>query len=242
MKGITEIILSFIVLLITAGVFTGCVSNSEALTAKTDWYYFNWMANAAYAPVFKVRDTESSLGPYAGQVKTITLKDLVKMHGHPCDGLVTAACALKVGLDALYPDGVVDRTDTGCITKNSPCYGDVAAYLTGGRIRFGTQKIDPSLGNEFILYRFSNRKAVKVSLKPGVFPAAVQALEKKLRSGNFTNEEMLQCQQLEWDYARNLLKRPLGESFEVRALKNFRWTPDSYEHIGRRGDVINKNR
>jgi formylmethanofuran dehydrogenase subunit E len=242
MKRIMEIILSVIVLSVITGIVNGCASNSEALTAKTDWYYFNWMKNAKYAPVFKVRDTESSLGPYASQTKTITMKDLVKMHGHPCDGLVTAACAMKVGLDVLYPDGVVDSTDTGCITKNSPCYGDVAAYLTGGRIRFGTQKIDPSLGDEFILYRFSTKKAVKVSLKPGIFPSAVQLLEKKLRNGNFTNEEMLQCQQLEWDYARNLLKRPLDESFEVYDLKNFKWIPDAYEHIDKRGDVINKNR
>ncbi|MDD5597970.1 MAG: formylmethanofuran dehydrogenase subunit E family protein [Victivallaceae bacterium] len=242
MKKITEIILSVIVLSVITGIFTGCASNSEALTAKTEWYYFNWMANAEYAPVFKVRDTESSLGPYARQTKTITMKDLVKMHGHPCDGLVTAACAMKVGLNMLYPDGVVDRTDTGCITKNSPCYGDVAAYLTGGRIRFGTQKIDPSLGDEFILYRFSTKKAVKVALKPGVFPSTVQSLEKKIRNGNFTNEEMLQCQQLEWDYVRNLLKCPLVELFEVYDLKNFKWMPDAYEHIGKRGDVINKNR
>ena len=97
-------------------------------SAKPDesWYYFPWMANAAYAPSFQVLDTESSLGPYARQAKTITLQDLIKMHGHPCDGLVTAACAMSVGLQALYPDGIIDRTDTGCITNNSPCYGDVA--------------------------------------------------------------------------------------------------------------------
>jgi len=142
----------------------------------------------------------SSLGSYAYFEKTITLKDLAKMHGYPCDGLVTAACAMEVGLDVLYPDGVVDRTDTGCITKNSPCYGDVAAYLSGGRVRFGTQKINLMLGDEFILCRFSTGETVKVSLKPGVFPEAVAVLE------------------------------------------NFQWTPDQYEHLGKRGNVANKNK
>jgi formylmethanofuran dehydrogenase subunit E len=217
----------------------GCASNPRE---TVDWYYFDWMVDAPYAPVFQVRDTESGLGPYADQTKTITMKDLVKMHGHPCDGLVTAACAMKVGLDVLYPDGVADRTDTGCITKNSPCYGDVAAYLTGGRIRFGTQKIDPSLGDEFILYRFSTGKAVKVSLKPGEFPAALQALEKKIRGGDFTDEEMRACQKTAWDYARDLLQHPLADSFEFQTLENFIWTPDQYEHLGKRGDVTNKNR
>jgi hypothetical protein len=105
-------------------------------------FTFAWMAQSPYRPLFRVLDTESSLGPYARQTKTITLEDLIKMHGHPCDGLVTAACALSVGLERLYPGGIIDRTDTGCVTNNSPCYGDVAAYLTGGRIRFGR---DPSL-------------------------------------------------------------------------------------------------
>jgi formylmethanofuran dehydrogenase subunit E len=219
----------------------GCATMPPNGSAAAAWYYPDWMAHAPDAPVFAVRDTESSLGPYARQTKTITLKDLVKMHGHPCDGLVTAACALSVGLRELYPDGVIDRTDTGGICNNSPCYGDVVEYLTGGRIRFGTQKIDPRLGNEFILYRFSTHQAVKVALKPGVFPVAVAQLEAKIRLGDFSVADMRRCQQLEWDYARNLLQHPLAESFTVTPLANFTWQPDAYEHLGTRGDIINKN-
>jgi len=227
---------------------SGCAGNLDIAATKASgsadntptWYYFDWMTSARYAPVFHVTDTESSLGPYATETKMITMKDLVKMHGHPCDGLVTAACAMSVGLKTLYPDGVIDRTDTGCITNNSPCYGDVAAYLTGGRIRFGTQKIGPSLGNEFILHRFSTEETVKVSLKPGVFPSEVLALEQKIRAGTFTLEEMRRCQEMEWDYAKRLLNTPPEECFEVTDLKDFRWTPDAYEHRGVRGDIINK--
>lgn len=112
--------------LFLASLLSACATRSPSEAAE--WYYFDWLADAPQAPRFRVLDTESSLGPYATRYKVITLKDLVKMHGHACDGLVTAACAMKVGLDALYPDGVVDRTDTGCITKNSPCHRDVAAY------------------------------------------------------------------------------------------------------------------
>jgi formylmethanofuran dehydrogenase subunit E len=219
---------------------TGGVGSRPA-RPEASWYSFPWMAKAPYAPSFRVLDTESSLGPYATQPKTITLEDLIKMHGHPCDGLVTAACALSVGLQALYPDGVIDRTDTGCITNTSPCYGDVAAYLTGGRIRFGTQKIDPSLKNEFILHRFSTGATVKVTLKPGVFPAEALAPEQQLRAGAFTRDEMRSCQQMEWDYARRLLQKPLAESFEVETLPSFSWKPDFYAHVGSRGDIINKN-
>ena len=209
-------------------------------SGHTCWYYPDWMANARYAPTFQVLDTESSLGPYAEKTKTITLKDLVKMHGHPCDGLVTAACGLSFGLKELYPDGVIDRTDTCCITNNSPCFGDVAAYLTGGRIRFGTQKIDPSMGNEFIVYRISTQQAIKVSLKNGVFPEKLAWLENKVKSGNFTIEQMRECQRLGWDFAKNISNRPLEESFVVKKIRGFSWEPDSYIHKGSRGDIINK--
>lgn len=211
------------------------------LDGGADGYSFGWMTDSPNAPVFHVLDTESSLGPYANQTKTVTLKDLVKMHGHPCDGLVTAACALSVGLRALYPHGVIDRTDTGGVCNNSPCYGDAVAYLTGGRIRFGTQKIDPSLGNEFMVYRFSTGRAVQVALKAGVFPAELAALEKKIRGGSFSEEEMRRCQLMQWEYAKKLVSRPLTESFTVSTVTGFVWQPDPYPYLGKRGDIINKD-
>ncbi|MFC1766413.1 formylmethanofuran dehydrogenase subunit E family protein [Planctomycetota bacterium] len=210
--------------------------------SATSTYYPDWMAQASFVPTFNVLDTQSSLGPYAEETKNIGLKDLIRMHGHPCDGLVTAACGIRLGLSRLYPDGPIDRTDTACITNNSPCYGDVAAYLTGGRIRFGTQKIDPSLSNEFILYRLSTNRAVKVSLRDGVFPQQVAELEKKLKSGVFTIEEMQQCQQLQWEYAKGLLSTPLEQSFVVADLTDFVWTPDPYIYRGPRGDIMNKHK
>lgn len=227
---------------------SGCATSPRAgsehggtATGGEEWYCFDWMSEAEYAPVFNVLDTESSLGPYADKTKTITLNDLVKMHGHPCDGLISAACALSLALQTLYPEATIDRTDTGCITNNSPCFGDVAAYLTGGRIRFGTQKINPEMKSEFIVYRFSTKEAVKVTLKPGVFPDDVAALERKIRAGDFSQEELRRCQQLQWDFARNLMRHPLTESFLVERMPPFEWIPDTYEHLGPRGDIVNKN-
>jgi formylmethanofuran dehydrogenase subunit E len=215
--------------------------SSDNNSEQTSWYYPEWAANSPYAPTFKMLDTESSLGPYAEQTKTITLKDLIQMHGHLCDGLVTASCGLKLGLDKLYPDGVIDRTDTCCITNNSPCFGDAAAYLTGGRIRFGTQKIDPNLGNEIIIYRISTKQAVKISLEKGVFPSELEELEKKIKSGNFTVEQMRLCQNLGWDFAESLVNKPLSKSFVVENLNGFVWKSDNYIHQGPRSDIRNKN-
>jgi formylmethanofuran dehydrogenase subunit E len=243
MRNLTSILVLFVLFALI-----GCTATKRGPSARAGriesgdrGYYFDWMATAPYAPSFQVLDTESSLGPYAAQAKTIALKDLVKMHGHPCDGLIAGACALKLGLDALYPEGTIDRTDTACISNNSPCYGDVAAYLTGGRIRFGTQKIDSRLGHEFILYRISTRRAVKVALKPGVFPDQLKRLETILRTGSFTLEQMRTCQRMQWDYARDLLNRPLETSFDVHDLPGFQWRPDPYANASRRADTVNKN-
>ncbi len=201
----------------------------------------DWLTTSTFSPTFSVRDTESSLGPYDALLKELTLNDLVRMHGHACDGLVTAAAAFRVGLDELYPQGVIDRTDTGCLTNNSPCFGDVAAYLTGGRIRFGTQKIDPSMGSRFLIHRFSTQETVEVALRPGLFPEALRELETKVRGGHCTQQELLACQAAQWAFARGLLQRPLTESFTIRRLPEFVWTPDVYSQRGRRGDIINRD-
>jgi hypothetical protein len=105
----------------------------------------DWVTHSKYSPEFEVLDSESTLGRYASMTKTITLKDLVKFHGHACDGLVQAAGAMSLALHELFPDGVIDRTDLRILSKNSPCFMDVSAYLTGGRINFGTLDVDDAL-------------------------------------------------------------------------------------------------
>jgi len=236
----------FLCILMVLPALGGCASNptepSSDIQENTSWYEFGWLHESPYAPTFSVLDTESSLGPYAEHAKTITLRDLVRMHGHACDGLVTAAAALSVGLGKLYPDGVIDRTDTGCISNNSPCFGDVAAYLTGGRVRFGTQKIEPNRGLSFVLHRFSTGETIEVKLRDGVFPPEVHALEQKLKGGSFTNVEMRTCQKAQWAFAQDLLMHPLTQSFETRSLENFTWEPNSFEYLSPRGDIINRNR
>ena len=63
----------------------------------------------------------------------------------------------------------------------------------------------------------------------------------RLCMGKFTLEEMILCQQKEWDYARKLLNSPLEKSSTVEVLKDFTWQPDPYVHSGFRGDIVNKN-
>jgi len=73
------------------------------------------------------------------------------MHGHLCDGLVIAFVQLGQAFAHLFQDGVVDRTDLRVVSKNGPCWVDVAAMMTGARINFQTLRIEAAVGNGFIV-------------------------------------------------------------------------------------------
>lgn len=221
--------------------FAGVIKGASPSDRTPTWYAMDWVLNSKYSPVFEVLDTESALGRYAPMTKTITLKDIVKFHGHPCDGLIQAACALKLALDQLFPDGVIDRTDLRILSSNSPCYVDAAAYLTGGRINFGTLEIDNSLGTSWIVQVISTGMTVKVTRRPGVFPKDLEALEQKIKAGKGTPQDITRCRDLEWAFSRSLLSRPLESSFEVKVLDHFKWPGSSYKKAGNRGDIRFKN-
>jgi len=177
---------------------------------------------AALARVLvRALDTESSLGPMSKTPQEVTLGDLVRFHGHPCDGLVAAAEGITLGLKALFPGGIVDRTDLAAATNASPCYSDVAAYLTGARTTYGTLVIDKALGDEWILLRRSTGRAVRVTLKPGVKPADLPGLEKKLRADGCDRALMIEVQSLQLLFTQKLLIPPPGALYEVSPMATF---------------------
>ena len=177
--------------------------------------------HAASRVLIRVLDTESSLGPLAQTTQEVTLADLVRFHGHPCDGLIAAAEGITLGLKTLFPDGVVDRTDVAAATNASPCYSDVAAYLTGARTLYGTLVIDRTLGDEWVLVRASTGKAVTVRLKPGVKPADLPAMEKKLRAAGCDGPLIARVQSLQQTFIRRLLASVPGSLYEVTVLPAF---------------------
>jgi len=88
---------------------------------RPDWFYPEWAAKAPNNQPIMVRDTDSALGRYNLKTKEIGLKDLARIHGHMCDGLVIAFVEIKAVLSKVFPDGVVDRTDLQVVSKNGPC-------------------------------------------------------------------------------------------------------------------------
>lgn len=207
-----------------------------------EWYYPQWLANAPHAPVFHVRDTVNKYGRYARETKTITLKDLIKFHGHFCGGLVEGAAALKVALDRLFPDGVVDRTDLRIASSNSACGGDVAAYLTGARARFGSHLIDPALKeSDYVVRRISSGRSVRVVINAATYPHDVRTQMKKIESGRFEPADIDLFQDLQWAYAKKLVSRPANESVDAIDNPPYVWPEASCKDLGPRRDNDYKN-
>lgn len=217
------------------------ISNAAEDT-NPEWYFPEWLGTALYAPIFKVRDTENKYGRYASNTKVVTIKDLIKFHGHSCGGLVESAASLRVAFDMLFFDSIVDRTDLRIVSNNSACGGDVAAYLTGARTRFNSHIIDNSLTeSEFYVQQMSTDKTIHVKLNPAVYPKEVKTQMKKIESGTYAPRDIDLFQELQWAYAKRMVTKPLEESFIVEEVKDYKWPDPSCRDLGKRKDNDYKN-
>ena len=96
------------------------------------------MAAKPYAPVFEMLATRGTEGRYYPYTYAVTLKDMIKFHGHDCEGTIHAANMAKLAFGILFPDGIIDRSVLRGISGNGPCFSDAVAFLTGGRLQYGT--------------------------------------------------------------------------------------------------------
>jgi formylmethanofuran dehydrogenase subunit E len=235
-----SIILIMLFLLTVAPTFAADDSSGICLPTtdvSAEWYFPEWLGTSPHAPAFQVRDTVNKYGRYASVTKTITLKDLIKYHGHLCGGLVESAAALRVAFDKLFTGGIVDRTDLRIVSNNSACGGDVAAYLTGARLRFGTHHIDNALmESEFFVQQVSTGRTIHVKLNPAVYPTEVKTQMRTIESGTFAPADIDRFQELQWAYAKRLINRPLVESFLVKEIRDFPWPAPTWKDLGKRRD------
>jgi formylmethanofuran dehydrogenase subunit E len=209
-----------------------------------DWFYPEWAATARFNTPVRVLDTDSALGRYSLQRKELGLKDLSRVHGHMCDGLVISFVEIKAALERLFPDGIVDRTDLRAVSKNGSCWVDAVAMITGARINFQTLRIDNAIGDGFIIQRISTGEAYEVRLKPGVFPAEQARLEARIRESRklgrpVSAADIDRVEVLANDLSRRLLNSPPAEILEVKKLDRYEFR--SNDDMGERGDVINKS-
>ncbi|MFA7273023.1 MAG: formylmethanofuran dehydrogenase subunit E family protein [Crocinitomicaceae bacterium] len=172
----------------------------------------------------KVLDTDFSKGRLTHE-QEISLWDIQKMHGHLCDGLIVGFLGLQQALYQLYPDSLIDRTNTRIVAKSSPCIGDVGLYLTGGRYQFNTFYVDNTIEGLYIVQRLDNGSALLVQLKNGIKPAKIDELGAKAVRNELDACQLDSLKKMEDDFSRLLLTNPPQKYFETIVLNKFQWNP-----------------
>lgn len=217
-------------------------SNERATPQLQKWSLPTWLEEAAL-PTFAVLDTRSAQGRLDPRVKTVSVADLVLAHGHACDGLLRGVWAMRALADFVFGDAPIDRSDLLVVSKNSPCLGDVAAYLTGGRARFGTHRLDDSLGVGFQLQRLSTGEAWEVREEPGFFPATNVAWEADLLREGREDSELRQLlaihEAAQWDWVRDVLFASEPSEHYIARKLDLLELPAPL-HVARRTDTINR--
>ena len=185
-----------------------------------------------------VNDTDFSKGKL-GHLQDISISDVAKFHGHSCDGLVEGFMALEYGLKVLYPDGIIDRTNTRVVSKSSPCLTDIAVYITGGRLQYNTFSVDDNIEGIYIVERLDTRQTIAVSRKPNVKPAIIVEMGNKAIAKTLSPCELKTLNTLENAYAKFLKNSQSKDLFEVKEIEDFNWQPKHKTYI--KTDIINKN-
>ncbi|MEX2484464.1 MAG: formylmethanofuran dehydrogenase subunit E family protein [Brumimicrobium sp.] len=189
-------------------------------------------------PSLKVIDTDFSKGRLNHEQK-ITLSDLVKFHGHKCDGLVVGFLAIQEAMKELYPKTPLDRTDLRIVSKSSPCLTDVAIYLTGGRYQFSTFYVDNDIDGLFVIQRISDQKTITVNIKEGVIPRNIKSMGKKAVQQELSPCELDKLKVLEDNFSDFLISSNSEELFQVDEVKEFEWKPTTKnDYI--KTDILNK--
>jgi hypothetical protein len=213
---------------------------------RTPTWYASVVARP-YAPVFEILATRGTQGRYYPYTYAVTLKDIIKWHGHDCEGLIHAANAAKIAFKLLFPDDIIDRSVLWGISGESPCWSDATAFLTGARLQYGNLGYfkDPNYGHAIILYREDTGMAVLATWKKGinnipgepvVLPEAaswqprvtmkdVEALKAAVKKagGSPTPYQVDLMRYQQWMHVNDVLDHPLEESYQVKVLENFRW-------------------
>lgn len=205
------------------------------------------MVAQPYAPVFEILATRGTQGRYYPYTYAVTLKDIIKWHGHDCEGLIHGANMAKVAFNLLFPDGIIDRSVLQGISGDSPCLSDTIAFLTGARMQYGNLGFfkDKKYGHAIILYRTDTKMAVMATWKKGinnipgetvVLPEAITwkpkmdmqevlALKKLVKEsgGKPTPYQVDQMRYQQWQHVNDILNHPLDESYQAKVLENFKW-------------------
>lgn len=205
------------------------------------------MVGMPYAPVFEILATKGTQGRYYPYTYAVTIKDMIKWHGHDCEGTTHAANMMKVAFEILFPDGVIDRSVLKGISGTGPCWSDAVAFLTGGRLQYGTLGYfkNKDYSHAVIVYRTDTGTAVLATWKKGinnipgepvVLPGKIDWTPKvsmqkvidlkkavKDAKGNPTPYQVDLLRYYQWQHVNDILSHPLHDSYQAKVLKDFNW-------------------
>lgn len=205
------------------------------------------MVAMPHAPVFEILATKGTQGRYYQRTYAVTLKDMIKWHGHDCEGTTHAANIMKTIFEILFPDGIIDRSVLRGISGKGPCWSDAVAFLTGARLQYGNLGYfkNKDYNHAIILYREDTQVAVlgtwkeginnipgepvvlpgKITWSPKVSMQDVIALKKDVKNakGNPTPYQVDLLRYYQWKHVNDVLSHPLEESYQAKVLENFKW-------------------
>jgi len=217
----------------------------EAPDRSPTWYAP--MMAQPYAPVFEMLATRGTQGRYYAYTYPVTLKDLIRFHGHDCEGTTHAANAAWVAFRILFPDGIIDRSVLQAITGTSPCWSDAVAYLTGARLQYGTLGFfrDKRYSHAVVIYREDTKVAVLATWRKGidnipgeavVLPGSITWTPRvsmqqvkdlkavvKAAGGKPTPYQVDRMRYLQWAHVNDVLSHPLEDSYQAKVIDDFHW-------------------
>jgi len=228
------------------------------------------MVAMPYAPVFEMLATRGTQGRYYQRTYAVTIKDMIKWHGHDCEGTTHVANCCKIAFDILFPDGIIDRSVLKGISGTSPCWSDGLAFLTGARVQYGNLGFfkNKDYNHTVILYREDTGVAVLATWKKGInnIPNEPVVLPDKITwKTKVDMQKVLDLKKVvknakgkpdpyqvdlmryyQWQHVNDILNHPLAESYQAKILKNFKWddwvdSTKTIQNPHKRGDIRLKN-
>lgn len=216
----------------------------DPIDRSPTWYAS--MVAKPYAPVFQMLATQGTAGRYYNYTYAVTLKDMVKFHGHDCEGTTHAANSAYIAFKVLFPDGIIDRSVLWGISGPSPCWSDAVAFLTGARLQYGNLGFfkDKKYGHAILLYREDTGVAVLATWKEGInnIPGEIVVLPGKINwKPEVSMDEMIKLKlkvkqqrtptpyqldllrYMQWKHINNILEHPLEESYQAKVIPDFKW-------------------
>ena len=218
----------------------------EAPDRTPTWYAS--MVDRPYAPTFEMLATQGTQGRYYPYTYPVTLKDMIRFHGHDCEGTIHVADAAWVAFRILFPDGIIDRSVLWGISGDSPCWSDGVAYLTGARLQYGNLGFfrDKRYSHAIILYRDDTKVAVlatwkegindipgepvmlpgRISWKPTVTTKEIEDLKAVVKNagGKPTPYQVDRMRYQQWVLVNDILDHPLTDSYSAQIIPDFKWS------------------